>query len=305
GKAFAERFAQIFVSGISAGDAKVLSFQALFPRLREIEETKGSLLKGMIAQAKLSKAAKDPRLGRLQSFKGGMATLSSRLAEVLDQDLAVYEAVQSIEADADGYMLYTPKQTYHAKKLALTTPAFVSAGLLKDILPQTALLHDIPYVDVQVFGLAYHRIDVPHALDGFGFLVPPEEGLSLLGVLFSSSTFPSQSPPHTALLRIITGGSLNPDFAKQSPDEALKQVKTDLKKTLGIHAEPLWQKAIFIDKAIPQYQLGHRQLISQVLHEGAKKQLYLGGNAFLGVAVNDCIRDAKRLSRALGAKIAS
>jgi protoporphyrinogen/coproporphyrinogen III oxidase len=50
-------------------------------------------------------------------------------------------------------------------------------------------------------------------------------------------------------------------------------------------------------QGIPQYVLGHAQKVRNIMenlkqHEG----LHLTGNAYYGVGVNDCVRDAKRVA---------
>ena len=46
----------------------------------------------------------------------------------------------------------------------------------------------VPYAPVVVVGVGFHEADVPHPLDGFGYLIPSRERGSVLGVLWPTST---------------------------------------------------------------------------------------------------------------------
>ena len=58
-------------------------------------------------------------------------------------------------------------------------------------------------------------------------------------------------------------------------------------------------KIVRWDKAIPQYHLGHLDRVARI--EGRLTQhpgLFLGGNAYRGVALNDCTEQGRAVARA-------
>jgi protoporphyrinogen/coproporphyrinogen III oxidase len=286
GAAIAEKIAQAGVSGITAGDAKRLGVAALFPRLKMLEAQHGSLLRGLL---KLPKTATPTQLC---SFAGGMQALPNALAAQLE--VRTNHAVQRLEPHDGGYTVHSHNQQFWAKNVVLTTPAHVSAALLEPLAPKSAAqLATIQYAPAWVFGLAYRREDVPHDLNGFGFLRAGAD-IRSLGVLFTSSLFPTQAPSGTAYLRVIAGGALDAGFLELPFEMALAAVKADLRRSLGVRAEPILVQHQHWDKAIPQYGLGHPQQ-EMALPNG----LYLLGNAFGGVGVNDCIRNAVQLAQRL------
>ena len=62
-------------------------------------------------------------------------------------------------------------------------------------------------------------------------------------------------------------------------------------------AVPTFSEVIRWPRAIPQYHVGHLDRLARIdarlaCHAG----LYLGGNAYRGVAMNDCTEDADRLA---------
>jgi oxygen-dependent protoporphyrinogen oxidase len=56
-------------------------------------------------------------------------------------------------------------------------------------------------------------------------------------------------------------------------------------------------------KAIPQYHLGHLERVAWIEERAARHPgLYLGGNAYRGVALNDCVEQAARLAAIIAQK---
>ena len=301
GKEAANAFAGPFVLGITAGDAKALSLDALFPRLRALEAEHGSLVRGLInAQREAKRAGRGG--GRLTSFRGGIGRLVGALRENLGEAVRTSLGVRGLRPQETGYVLeLSSGETSYADAVVLATPAFESAALLSPFLPEAAAaLREIPYTDVRVFGLGYDRVDVPNLLDGFGFLVPRGESVRALGVLYSSSIFPGRAPEGKVLLRVIAGGSVDPEFAGLSDDEALEAVRRDLELTLGITAPPEMPLHVPWPKGIPQYLLGHGARVETAMKATAAcPSLFLTGNAYYGVGVNDTVRDAHRVAALL------
>ena len=234
----------------------------------------------------------------MTSLTGGIGRLTGGLETSLGDRVKRGVGVKHLSPVDGGYRLeLSTGKTLQADTVVLATPAFVSAELLRPFLPDAAgLLSGIPYADVRVFGLGYDRIDVPHALDGFGFLVPRGEGVRSLGVLWTSSIFSGRAPGGKVMLRVIGGGTLEPDFINLSDADALAAVRRDLRVTMGITAKPEFVEQARWANGIPQYLLGHPKKVTAIMEAvRAHKGLYLTGNAYYGVGVNDCVRDAHRV----------
>ena len=310
GRAFADAFIAPMVLGITAGDARQTSLQALFPRLKRLEDEHGGLMRGMIARRREAKRDPDPARGgpagpggRLTSFRGGgIERMVEALRQELGSSLRTGAEVTTIAPGEDGAryrVTLAGGERLPADLLIVAVPAFVAAELLAGVLPEaTDDLAAIPYAGVRVLGLGYAREDVPHPLDGFGFLVPRGEGVRMLGCLWTSSLYPWQAPDGTALLRIIAGGVPDPDFVDLDDHEALAAVREDLRRTMGIVAEPEMVHHVHWDRVIPQYVQGHTERVRRVMRAAAERPgLLLTGNAYHGIGVNDCVRDAGRVAR--------
>ena len=102
------------------------------------------------------------------------------------------------------------------------------------------------------------------------------------------------------MVRVIAGGTADPDFTELSTDEALTEVRRDLEITMGITAAPSHLEMVRWRRGIPQYLLGHQERLRQL--EATLTSLpgvVLTGNAYRGVGLNDCVRDAGRVATAL------
>ena len=310
GRAFAEAFVAPMVLGITAGDARQVSLASLFPRMKALEDRYGGLVRALLSRRR-RRAASDGASrggpagpgGRLTSFRGGVGRLAEALRQHLGDDFLGGSEVVGLEAgDERRYRIVrVGAEPLEVDGAVLATPAFTSARLLGTLVPEIADdLEAIPYAGVRVLGLGYPAEAVPRALDGFGFLAARGHGVRALGCLWTSTLFPEQAPADRALLRVIGGGSLDPEFVTLSDDQALDLVRRDLRLTLGIGAEPDMVHHLRWERAIPQYLTGHGGRVERVLarvreHPG----LALTGNAYHGVGLNDCVRDAHRVVREL------
>ena len=62
---------------------------------------------------------------------------------------------------------------------------------------------------------------------------------------------------------------------------------------LGMDIDPEFARSYTHQRAIPQYHVGHARRLSEIDRElPAQPGLYLTGNAYRGVSLNDCIENA-------------
>ena len=301
GNEAADVFADALVSGIYAGDPKLLSLPACFPRLAELERVYGSVVRGFAAVARMRKAeakakgVPDERPGKMWSFSGGMRVLVENIAAQLKQAPLFGVNIRAITKDGDPrkplWRIQAEGQdAWEADAIVLTCPAYGQAQLLTDLDADLAEpIGSIAYNRIAVVALGYRKTDVPMPLDGFGFIAPQNRRRDLLGVQWCSSIYPGRAPDDCVLLRAMSGGWNRADIVEWDDARLLQALRAELKLAMNISAEPIFHKIIRWDKAIPQYHLGHLERVAGIerqlaLHPG----LYLGGNSYRGVAVNDC-----------------
>jgi protoporphyrinogen/coproporphyrinogen III oxidase len=296
GAEVAETLADAFVTGIYAGDPKLLSVGAAFPRLVRMEQEHGSVRNGFVAAARKRKAEAGGRAGRMWSFREGLGLLIETLRGRLRTPPVVGACVRSVRRSADGKweIRAEGRDAWTADAVALTCPAYQQAALLADEDAELALMIDaVPYNRVAVVALGYRQSDMPMSLEGFGYLSPQRERRDVLGVQWCSSIFPDRSPTGTVLLRALCGGWNRPEIVDWDDDHLLTAVRGELRQAMGVEAAPVFHQIVRWDKAIPQYHLGHLERVARIEERTAQHLgLFLGGNAYRGVALNDCVEQA-------------
>jgi protoporphyrinogen/coproporphyrinogen III oxidase len=289
------------VSGIFAGDPETMSLKSCFPRIHQLEQEYGGLLKAMVKLAKKKRAevregkvvasAAGPG-GVLTSFHRGIQELTDGVAESLHCILRIGAEVTKITSRDGGFELHLAEGgTIDAEMVVSASPAHALADMIAPVDGTMAqILNEIRYASMNVICFGYQREKIGHSLDGFGYLIPRKENRSILGTLWDSSIFPQRVPEGCVLLRSMMGGATNPG-AVGLPDSTVKaHVMADLRDIMGITAEPDFVRIFRHEKAIPQYTLGHGRRL-QALDERLSNYpgLFLTGNAFSGVGLNDCV----------------
>ncbi len=310
GKEALEQLIDPMVSGVYAGDPKTMSITSAFPRIKELELEYGSLINALLkirrqrkreqGREAASKVNTAPG-GTLTSFKEGVQILTDTLALRLGERLRTQEEVQGISKVNHRYQVTSSKATYESDLLIIATPAYVTQQLLNDFDENIAkLLAEIPYPHVSVVCLGYQKSKVQHPLDGFGFLIPHKENRKILGTLWDSSIFANRAVENTVLLRTMIGGAQFPELAELSPNQLQDIVIAELHKILGLKGEPEMAKVYQWSKAIPQYLVGHGAKLRAIDESlNAYPGLYLAGNAYRGIGMNDCIANAYQLAETI------
>lgn len=298
-----------FISGVYAGDPEQLSLRATFPLFYELERNHGSLIRGMLSRKrdktrkqKESSTEGAARAKNMCSLVDGMEALTQALARKLDGRLHLNSAAVEIQRQPQGgYRVVidgAQAKPVEADVVVLAVPAYNASALLEPILHQSSgYLHTIPYNALSVAGLGYARGAVKHDCNGFGFLAPRNQGVRILGSIWSSSLFVRRAPGGYKNFTVFIGGGLDPAAYALNDDELLPQIRTDLKNTVGAEGEPAILRIFRWERAIPQYPIGHVEHIEVLQREMASTPgLFCIGNYLDGVSVNDCIRNARRVS---------
>jgi protoporphyrinogen/coproporphyrinogen III oxidase len=301
------------VSGIFAGDPERMSLKSCFPRIAEIETQYGGLVRGMMKIAKeraaLRRRGSAPGKvsiagpsGRLISFAPGTSRIIEALASRLATPPLVGRALEQVTKQKGGYLLsFADGSTASAEKVVLATPAYAAARVLQGL--DDALSRElgaIPYAAVAVVAMAWKKRDMPHALDGFGFVVPFAEGEEILGTLWDSSVFGHRAPEGMVLLRSMVGGLRRGDLALRAEAEISASVRAVTERLTGVTAIPELVEIVRHEKAIPQYVVGHADRLVRIEARRAMfPGLFLTGNAYAGVGLNDCTANARQVAAAV------
>jgi oxygen-dependent protoporphyrinogen oxidase len=283
-------------TGVFAGDPYKLSAKSAFPHMVELEKRgDGSIVRAMLrAMRQKSKVAPAP-MGVLTSFREGIGYLISSLENELRGSIRLGKKVAKVAKVKNRYEIVTDGNgMMEADAVIIATPAYATADMLEELDPVMAeKIGQIPYPPMALVCLGYPKNEISHPLDGFGFLVMPGEGKNILGCTWDSSMFEGRAPEGQVLMRVFTGGTNHPEIAQLEDEKLMAVVKGDLKDILAVEGEPTFTKIYRYDKAIPQYMVGHADIIA-LIDERLKehKGLFLTGNAYRGVGINDCVYNA-------------
>jgi oxygen-dependent protoporphyrinogen oxidase len=301
-----------FVSGVYAGRPEALSVRAAFPRLHEIEQTYGSLIKGTIKGRKErrkreSAGESSKQSARMFSFAGGMQTIVDALGERLGESVRTSVTIDAIRRRGDGFEVEATSAsgavTIRTERLLLSIPAYAVSSLPFEFdVPVADALGSITYPPVTMIFLGFDSSPGGRALDGFGFLVPEKEKRRILGTIWSSTLFENRAPVAGAGLTTFVGGARQPELASCSDEELTGIVLSDLRDLMGVTKDP---DLVYIrrwPRAIPQYAVGHLDIVKTL--EGVEAEipgLHITGNFRGGISVSDCVKSARSVASAIAA----
>lgn len=301
GREVLERVAQPLLGGIYTADPDHLSLAATMPRFLQMEQEHRSVIYAMWRTARKrpqeARHASGARWSLFVTLQSGM----QQVVETLARRLALGEVRQGTAVatlryvDGQWGVVCADGAILQADGVVLATPAFQTGRILRELNAQLAdRLATIPYSSTATVNFAYRRQQVPHPLNGFGFVVPAIEQRSILASTFSSVKYVGRAPADSVLLRAFVGGSLQENLFNLDDHDMEQAVRREFAALLGIQAAPLFVRITRYPHSMPQYRVGHLKLIDQIekmilRHAG----LALAGNAYRGVGIADCVRSGE------------
>jgi oxygen-dependent protoporphyrinogen oxidase len=269
--------AQPLLGGIHAGDIEQLSMASLFPRL--LEEKRGQ--PHSFGNTRDSSVPASP----FRSLRGGMATLVDALEAALPAGTVRYD---------------TPARKIPETPTILAAPAYVAATLLEPIdADAAALCARVPYVSTASIALAWPRRDVPHPLDGTGFVVARRHSdVRITACTWVSSKWTDRAPDDMVLLRAFIGGSHDPLVVDLDDEELGAVARRDLGAVLGITAPPSLVRVYRWRRVGAQHTVGHLQRVDAIENRLTPRGIFVAGSGFRSVGIPDCVADARRVAMA-------
>jgi oxygen-dependent protoporphyrinogen oxidase len=176
-----------------------------------------------------------------------------------------------------------------ARRVVIATPAREAARLLLGVdIEATRLLEGIDYAPLVSLPIGVDPREVRRRIEGFGFLVPRDSGLSLLGCLFMSRLFPDRAPVGRELLHCMLGGRRWPAAVAEPDDALVARALADLDRTLGLSGEPTPLGVARYERAVPQPGRDHRRRIEALRARLTQRPgLALAGAYLDGVGVSE------------------
>jgi oxygen-dependent protoporphyrinogen oxidase len=273
------------LGGLFAGDVDRLSVRATFPELATWERDHGSLMRG-------ARAAVAASSGRSQAPM--FVRLLGRLPRALVERIAALRVRTSTPATAvrrsgHAYVVSTPDGELEADAVVLTSPAFVTAGLLAGVSPEAVEdLRTIPYVDTAVVLLVYGEGTNDRLPESSGFVVPRGR-LALTACTLVSRKWPDPSLGSRAVARCFVGAAGVEDVVGEPDEDIIEGVARQLSALLPLPERPEAARVVRWPAGMPQYEVGHPERVQRI-ERSLPPGIVVAGQAYLGVGVSDAVR---------------
>ncbi|MFI9011823.1 protoporphyrinogen oxidase [Actinosynnema sp. NPDC053489] len=300
GPEVADRLVGPLLGGVYAGRTDVLGLRATMPQLAAaLDSGVGSLL---AAAATTVPAPPPPGVTRPPVFgtlRDGLSTLVERLARAADVRLGL--PVRALARRDRGWRLEIGSAAapghLDVDGVVLAVPAPAARRLLADVAPAASRR----YAEVELASMAVVALALPP-----GTVLPERSGVLLAegerasdGVPFTAKafTFSSRKWAHLAGEPVLVRGSVGrhgEEHLLQRDDEDLvAAVRRDLRELTGVTAEPIDTAVTRWGGGLPQYGVGHLDLVREVEEAvGAVPGLAVAGAALHGVGIPACIATA-------------
>jgi len=316
GRECLDRLAEPLVGGVHASDPSKMSLAATFPRLLEMEQKHGSLMKGFIAARRKVEEMRrkyPPKPGQkprtfFTSFLRGMQELTDRMADAAGRKgMRTATAVTSLQRASNGKWsaALSDGSSVAGDAVILATESWAAEPLIRP--HDTAIADALASIQTSssaTVSIAFDEGEVGFDLNAFGVLCPMVEGRPLMAATYSSTKWPGRAPAGKPLLRGFVGGPHNQEIVSRSDEELVQTVLAEFRVNLGLNpnAKPLFFRVFRWHRGMPQYTLGHLDRVALIEDHSAKiPGLAIAGGSYTGVGVPNCIESGERaVSKILG-----
>ena len=292
GKEITEKLVYAFVNGIYSLNPEELDLELTFPRLQELENKYGSILKGFI---------KEKSLDRMKSvnFENGFSTLITALNNQVKAQLLQAE-VLGIERNADRYQIkYSTDEG--EKKLYFDKVVFCSDLKSTEKLINHLSLGVQQYfkatkvLTINTINLVYKKSAVKKSINGFGALGTLDSQINFSGVINVSQTFPTKlNNEDEVMFTVMIKGKQ----AGSNDEELIHVAHEQLSKLLNISEFPISKELTRWRGGLPEYNK-ELKILNQELPKFRSNNIFFNANWVQGLSIKDCISKSKEISTLL------
>ena len=299
GREAVDYLAEPLLAGVYGGSPEALSVRSVLGRFVELEARYGSLTRGVLAERRKAVGAASG-LPLFQTLKGGLGQLITALEEAVRDSVTVVRGMaEALEQAGPGLRVRVGGEWLSAEHVVVACQAYRAGELVESVDSELAgTLQSIPYCSSMTVALTYDRQAVGHRLNGFGFLVPRRERRRLVACTWVGTKFTNRTPDDRALLRCFLGGADDPGILDEPDEAVVALVREELRRTMGVMAEPLSTRLSRWPRSMAQYTVGHERLAREIEERRRRiPGLALAGNAYQGIGIPDCIRMGRDAAR--------
>jgi oxygen-dependent protoporphyrinogen oxidase len=290
-----ENLIEPLLSGIYSGDIDDLSLMALFPNFYEMEQEYRSLVVGLkrtIPKPKKAVKKQGSRKGMFISLKDGLETLIVELEKKLDGEKVIKGVgVDKIIRKGTVYELTLSNGMVETADTVVVTTDHHHAQKMLGSFSFINVFNDMPANSIATLSMAFPEMAIHEDIDGTGFIVSRNSDFRITACTWTHKKWEGSAPKGKALLRTYIGRSDDQQAVNLNDEEMLDIALRDLNKTMNITEKPEFTVITRWNKMMPQYNIGHLEMIETV-KESLTKELpgvFLAGSSFEGVGIPGCI----------------
>lgn len=307
GKETLDRIVQPLVGGIYTADAEKLSMQATMPQFVRMEREYGSLIKAKSGDSdevkSVERETSGARYGQFRVFPEGMGRLFSEICEQIGDDNISLgtQVTRLVRLGAHWQLTTSDGATENFDGVIVALPSTPTAKLLRDTSESCSqLLNKIEYASSAIVLLGVKTEYIQRLPIAFGFVCPAVDGRRILAASFASHKFPGRTPKGYTLIRVFIGGALQPEMLQQDDQELTQIAIEEMKQLIGLEGTPELTAVQRWNNAMPQYHVGHKQLVAEIEKEVATiDNLEICGNGLHGVGIAPVVGTARRAAERL------
>ncbi|WP_431876866.1 protoporphyrinogen oxidase [Amycolatopsis sacchari] len=288
GDELVDRLVDPLLGGVYAGGADGLGLRATLPALANALDREPAPLTAVAASLLPKSANPAPVFGTLV---GGLGTLIDRLVELAKPDVRPRTLVRGLRRLPEGFRLDLGDEAEDFDAVLLAVPAPAARRLLGEVAPAaSAALGEVEVASMAVVALALPP-DAP-VPDASGVLIGAREGFSAKAFTFSSRKW-AHVGDGALFVRGSVGRFGEPGALRADDDELVRLVRADLAELTGVTAEPIATHVTRWGGGLPQYGVGHLDVVERVERAVAEVPgLAVAGAALHGVGIPACIATA-------------
>lgn len=275
------------LAGVRGGIADDISLAAGAKEIDALARQNRSLLIALRAQ--------DATSSRFITPRGGIQRMVEELVARLD-DVRTNTEVVEVRPEGPRVTVESPGATDDFDGAVLTTPPYVAAKLIGSVSADAAeAMASITYASIAVIALVYPPGTFDAPADGSGFLVPTDAGLTISACTWYSKKWPYVNSDGRQVIRCVIGRAGDDPAIDVADEEMVAAVHRDLQTTLGVSVPVLSQRITRWHRAIPQYSVGHLDLVDSIEVALAEAgPMVAAGAGYRGSGIPDCIAQAQR-----------
>jgi protoporphyrinogen/coproporphyrinogen III oxidase len=293
-----ENLIEPLLAGIYAGDIDKLSLMSLFPMFYQVEQQHRSLVFGLkktMPPAPKTKVKVPGKKGMFISLTTGLEEIVKQLEIRLGDMIVKGTPVSKIEKNGDSYLVKLSNGVVEEADTVVVTSDHFNAQKMLSHYSFMDYFKEMPSTSVANVAMAFSKSAIKQDIDGTGFVVSRNNDHRITACTWTHKKWVGSCPEDMALLRSYVGKPSDEEVVNLSDEEIIDIVLKDLNKTMNITEKPQFYVVSRWKKAMPQYNVGHKDRMKQVKDSMAKELpgVFLAGSSFEGVGIPDCIDQGK------------